>query len=127
LPEAYKAIGDIKFARPKDFFDLQISPKYISNICKGINYCASAEGVGLGETGSEKKDFGDFKPFEDDEMYEFIGLMFANGLTLRSNFDSLFHSTPNRPAYDANFAKGVFEKRVQGVTIPGLRCCRHFR
>jgi len=25
--EAYEAIGDIKFARPKDFFDLQISPE----------------------------------------------------------------------------------------------------
>jgi nucleoside diphosphate kinase len=71
-PEAYEAIGDIKFARPKDFFDLQISPKYISNICKGTNYRASAEGVGLGKTGSEKKDFGDFKPFDNDEMYKFI-------------------------------------------------------
>ena len=111
--EAYEAIGDIKFARPKDFFDLQISPEYISNIRKGTNYRASAEGVGLGETGSEKKDFGDFKPFDDDEMYKFIGLMLANGLTPRSNFASWFCSTPNRPAYDANFAKGVFDKRVQ--------------
>jgi hypothetical protein len=125
--EAYEAIGDIKFARPKDFFDLQISPEYISNIRKGTNYRASAEGVGLGETGSEKKDFGDFKPFDDDEMYKFIGLMLANGLTPRSNFASWFCSTPNRPAYDANFAKGVFDKRVQGITISGLRRWRHFR
>ena len=38
--EAYTVIGDIKFARPKDFFDLQISPEYISNIRKGTNYHA---------------------------------------------------------------------------------------
>ena len=58
--EAYEAIDDVKFARPKDFFDLKIPPEYISNICKETNYLASAEDVGLGEMGSEKKDFGDF-------------------------------------------------------------------
>jgi len=43
------------------------------------------------------------------------------------NFDSWFCSTPNRPIYDASFVKRVFEKRVQGVTISGLRCWwRHF-
>ncbi len=125
--EAYKAIGDVKFARPKDFFDLQISPEYISNIRKGTNYCASAEGVGLGKTGSEKKEFGDFKPFDDLEMYKFIGLIFANGLTPRSNFDSWFIPMPSRLIYDANFAKGVFDKRVQGVRISGLRRWRHFQ
>ena len=96
--------------------------EYINNICKGTNYQASAEGVGLGETGTEKKEFGDFKPFNANEIYKFIGLMFANGLTPRSNFDSCFISTPNRPIYDANFAKGVFDRMVHGVTISGL-CC----
>ncbi len=86
-----------------------------------------AEGVGLGETGSEKKDFGDFKPFDDNEMYKFIGLMFANGLAPRSNVDSWFCATPNCPNHDVSFVKGVFEKRVQGVTISGLCRWRHFR
>ncbi len=41
---AYAAIGDIKLARPKDFFDLQLPPSYISNIRKGTNFRASEEG-----------------------------------------------------------------------------------
>ncbi len=31
-PEAYASIFHLKFVRPKDFFDLQISPSYIANI-----------------------------------------------------------------------------------------------
>jgi hypothetical protein len=76
--------------------------------------------------GTEKKEFGDFKPFDANEIYKFIMLLFANGLTPRSNFDSWYSSTPKRPIYDANFAKGVFEKTVHGVTISGLRRWRHF-
>jgi hypothetical protein len=55
---AYTAIGDVTVSRPKDFFDLQLSPGYISNIRKGTNYRASAEGVGTGVLGNEMKDFG---------------------------------------------------------------------
>jgi hypothetical protein len=56
---AVKAIGEIKFARPIDFFKLKISPAYISNVCKGTNYHASAEGDGIEVTRREAKEFGD--------------------------------------------------------------------
>ncbi len=52
--------------------------------------------------------------------------MFANELTPRSSFESWFTSTPNHPICDANFAKGIFDKRVQGIKISGLRRWRHF-
>ncbi len=100
-PEAYASIFNLKFARPKDFFDLQISHGYIAIIQKGTNYRASVEGVGLGKTGREAKKFGDFKPFDDHEFYKFIGLLIANGLNPRSNFESWFTSShqSNRPLY----------------------------
>jgi hypothetical protein len=112
---------------PIDFFNLQISLAYISNVRKGTNYRASAEDVGIGVTGREAKEFGDSVAFDDVEIYKFIGFLFANGLTPRSNFDSWFTNLPNCPLYDANFTCGAFDKVVHGRRVPGLRRCRHFR
>ena len=80
------------------------------------------EGVGLGETSREKKDSGDFVPFDDNEIYKFIGLMFAYGLNPRPKFESWFENPSSRPMFELNFVKGVFDKRVNGATIPGRRC-----
>jgi hypothetical protein len=71
----YTFICDVKYSRPKDYFNLQLSPGYISSIRKGTNYRASAEGVGIGVTESEKKDCGNFVPFDDLEIYKFIGIL----------------------------------------------------
>jgi hypothetical protein len=100
---AYTAIGDVTVSRPKDFFDLQLSPGYISNIRKGTNYHASAEGVGMGVLGNEMKDFGDFVGFDDTEIYKFIGILFANGLMPRPMFETWFYSVRNRPMYGNTF------------------------
>ena len=109
----YKAIGELKYARPKDFFDLQISPGYITNIRKGTNFCASAEGVGIGVTGTERREFSDFAPFDNAEFYKFIGILFANGLNPWPSFESWFTSMPHRPLYSANFVNsGVFDHTV---------------
>jgi hypothetical protein len=106
----YAAIGDVKLARPKDFFDLQISPTYITNICKGMNYWASAEGDGIGMTGREKKDCGNFVLFDDSELYKFIGILFANGLNPWPAFETWFTSMPNRPLLGSNFvSSGIFD------------------
>ncbi len=128
-PAAYKAIGELKYARPKDFFDLQISPGYITNICKGTNFSASAVGVGIGVTGTERREFGNFVQFDDAEFYKFIGIHFANGLNPRPSFESWFTSMPHRPLYlySANFVNGgVFDHTVHGVKVSGLRRWRHF-
>jgi hypothetical protein len=125
---AYAAIGDIKLARPKDFFDLQLPPSYISNIRKGTNFRASAEGVVIGVVGLEKKDFGNFVPFDDEELYRFIGIMFANGLNPRPIFDTWFTPMVNRPLFGSSFvANGVFDRIVHGRKVSGLRRWRHLR
>ena len=79
---AVEAIGKIKFARPIDFFNLQISMAYKSNVRKGTNYCASAEGVGIGVTGREAKEFGDFLAFDNVEIYTFTVLCLRMDLPL---------------------------------------------
>jgi hypothetical protein len=53
----YATIGNVKFACPKEFFDL--------SICKGANYQALAEGVRIYMMGRERKDCGDFVLFDD--------------------------------------------------------------
>jgi hypothetical protein len=118
---AVKAIGDIKLSRPKDFFDLQISPGYISSIRKGTNYQALAEGVGIGVMEYEKREFGDFVPFE---FYNMIGLLFANGLNPRPVFESWFSSQPSHPLMSNTLLScGVVDKMVHGRRALGLQRC----
>ena len=70
----------------------------------------------LGET----KKLGDFKPFDDDNLYKFIGLMFANGLDPWSNFESWFTSLPsNHLLYASNIVSSVFDKKVHSVKYIG--------
>ena len=66
-------------------------------------------------------------PFDDNEIYKFIGLMFANGLNPRPKFESWFDNPMSRPMFALNFIKGVFDKRVHGVTISGRRRWQHLR
>lgn len=54
-------------------FDLQLSPKFFSDIWKGTNHRACAEGVGLGVTGREMKDYRDYVAFDDAEIYSSLG------------------------------------------------------
>jgi hypothetical protein len=124
---AYTSIGDGKHSRPKDYFDLQLSPGYIANIRKGTNYRASAEGVEIGVTGSERKDFDDFVPFNDLEIYKFIGILYANGLMPRPIFKTWFKTLPTCPMFGNSFFTGAFDKTVHGKKIEGVRQWRHLR
>ena len=119
---AYAAIRDIKLARPKDFFDLQISPKYISNVTQGTNYRASAEGVGIGVFGYKKKKFGDYVPFDDDKIYKYIGLIFANGLNPWLFFETWFTLATSSCLLMGNslLSGSVMDKSVNGMRVPGI-------
>jgi hypothetical protein len=64
----YLVIGDVAYSRPKNYFDLQRSPKFFLVIRKGTNHRACAEGVGLGMTGREMRDYGDYVAFDDAEI-----------------------------------------------------------
>ncbi len=117
----------MKHARPKDYIDLHLLPGYITTIRKGTNYRASAEGVGIGVTGSEKKDFGNFVPFNNPEIYKFIGILYANGLMPRPIFETWFKSLPTCPMFGNSFVTGAFDKTVHGKKIEGVCRWRHLR
>lgn len=74
-PEAKDKIGDLRKARPKDFFDLIITPEFIE---KTLVACTNARAAADG-AGSQM--YEDFMPFSVEEANKMIGLLFANGLT----------------------------------------------
>ena len=75
----------MKFARPKDFFDLQITPEFLYWITCATNRRATADGAGCG-TG----EFKDWVAFDQFEMYRFFGVLFANGLAPKPRIDYWF-------------------------------------
>ncbi len=74
-PVARKKIPKMKCARPKDFFDLQITPEFVKWITCATNRRATADGAGCG-TG----EFKDWVAFDEAEMYRFFGVLFAKGV-----------------------------------------------
>ena len=123
-PAAQKRIGSMKCARPKDFFDLQITPAFISWMTLATNRRATADGAGSG-TG----EFSDFVPFDDAEVYRFIGVLFANGLSPKPRVDYWFETAESFPPFGNNLVSKVMTKTVSvsGKIIWGIRRWRHFR
>jgi hypothetical protein len=121
---ARKRIGNMKCSRPKDFFDLQITPTFINWITTATNRRATADGAGSG-TG----EFKDFVPFDEDEIYRFFGVLFANGLAPKPRLDYWFETTESFPLFGNNLVSSVMTKTVSttGRRIRGLRRWRHFR
>jgi hypothetical protein len=123
-PAARKRIGPMKSARPKDLFDIQITPAFISWMTLATNCRATADGAGSG-TG----EFSDFVPFEDAEMYCFLGVLFANGLSPKPRVDYWFETAERFPLFGNNLVLKVMTKTVSvsGKNIWGIRQWRHFR
>jgi hypothetical protein len=55
------------------------------------------EGVEIGIMGYEKREFGDFVPFDNAEFYKMIGILFANSLKPLPVFESWLPSMPPCP------------------------------
>jgi len=72
-------------ARPKDFFDTQLTPAFFDWAVTATNLRAYASGAGSGE-------YTDFIAFNRTEVYKMIGVLFANGLTPKPQFDYWFCS-----------------------------------
>jgi hypothetical protein len=125
-PAARKRIGPMKCARPKDFFDLQITPAFVSWMTLATNRRATADGAGSG-TGT----FSDFVPFDDAEIYRFIGVLFANGLAPKPKprMDYWFETAESFPLFGNNLVSKVMTKTVSisGKKIRGIRRWRMFR
>ena len=74
-PAARKKIPNLKCARPKDFFDLQITPEFVTWITCATNRRATSDGAGCG-TG----EFNDWVSFDEAELYRFFRVLFANDI-----------------------------------------------
>jgi len=93
-PVARKKIPSMKLARPKDFFDLQITPEFVKWVTLASNKRAAADGAGCG-TG----EFKDFVAFDEAEIYKFFGTLFANGLAPKARIDYWFETNAKFPLF----------------------------
>ncbi|KAL7502757.1 hypothetical protein ACHAXN_000661 [Cyclotella atomus] len=106
---------DFTKLRPKDFFDLIISPGFIDkNIVNTTNMRATAEGAG-------RSVYQDWVPFTREEVYKFTGLMFCNGISPKPQVAHWFKSTSQNRILGNDAVCNLFDVRVaRGKVIAGL-------
>jgi hypothetical protein len=118
---ARKLLSDeIRNCRPKDFFDTQITPKFVQCfIVNTTNARALSEGTGFGGT-----DNTDYKNFDLEEVNKMIGLLFLNGLAPRPMLWFKHHNI-----FGNKFIAKVMNKQMESVErlIRGIRRWKHFR
>jgi hypothetical protein len=121
---AKSIIGDIWLSRPKDYFDLQMNKKLFKIMTDATNLRVAADGAGSG-----RGEYKDFVPFDVDEMYKMVGVLFANGLAPKPRLEYWFEPTSKLPLFGSNLISKVTEKRIRlmGRMIRGSRRWRHFR
>jgi hypothetical protein len=115
-------IPPLSQARPKDFFDTQITPKFIDYAVKATNLRAYASGAGSGQ-------YADYLPFDALEFYKMLGVLFANGLSPKPQFDLWFSPLSKEPLLGSDMMTKALRRRnrATGTTIAALRWWRHFR
>ena len=106
-PAARKRIPKLKVARPKDFFNLQITPEFVQWMTNATNRRATSDGAGAG-TG----EFKDWVPFDDAEIYRFIGVLFANGLAPKPRIDYWFEPAQMSPLFGNDVVSRAMAKEV---------------
>ena len=107
--QAKKEIGDIRTARPKDFFYTQITKEFVKRqMVDTTNARAVAEGEGSKT---------EYIPFDVEEMERFIGLMMANGVVPRPQMEHWFMDCWLRGNQKM---KDAMEKKVGNRTVSGL-------
>jgi hypothetical protein len=117
-----KLIPPLKFARPKHFFNTQLTPEFIQWLVDATNRRAVADGAG---TGSYK----DWTPLDREELYKFIGLFFANGLSPKPQFEYWFEGTNREPLFGNDKYSKAMDKhdRTTGRRTSGKRRYKMFR
>jgi len=113
---------EIRNCRPKDFFDTQITPKFVQScIVNTTNARASSEGGGFGGTV-----YTDYKNFDLEEVNKMIGLLFLNGLAPRPMFTMWFEH--HNIFGNKLIAKAMNKQMESGKqSIRGIRRWKHFR
>ena len=121
---AKKLIPNLRYARPKDFFDTQITPEFIKKvIVPCTNGRAAADGAGFG--GSM---YQDYVPFDHVEINKMIGLLFANGVSPKPAMELWFKTTTEHRLFGNDFIAAAMDKQMKdGKKVPGIRRWKHFR
>ena len=121
---AEKLIGDLRYARPKDFFDTQITPKFVSKVMVNCtNARAASEGAGAGGT-----TYQNWHPFDTLEVYKMIGLLFANGLSPKPAMEQWFQKIYNNRLFGNNYVSAAMDKMLpRGGKVGRVQRWRHVR
>ena len=88
----HSLLPPISRARPKDYFNTQLTPTWFDWCTTATNLRAYLSGAGSGE-------YRDFMPFDLAEVYKMIGVLFANGLTPKPQFDFWFCTQEEEPLF----------------------------
>jgi hypothetical protein len=114
-PAAKKCVPKLK---------LQITTEFVQWMTNATNRRAASDGAGAG-TG----DFKDWVPFDDEEIYRFIGVLFANGLAPIPRIDYWFEPAQLSPLFGNDVVSRALAKDVPftGRRIRGIRQWRRFR
>ncbi len=116
-----KQLPPLSKARPKDFFDTQLTPAFMDWAVTATNLRAYATGAGSGE-------YTDFISFNHPELYKMIGVLFANGLTPKPQFDYWFCLEDKEPLLGSNLISNALRQKnaATGKTVKVARCWKHF-
>jgi hypothetical protein len=117
-----KLIPPLSQARPKDFFDTQLTPEFVKYAVDATNLRAYASGASSGE-------YADFIPFDLPEFYKMFGVLFANGLSPKPIFDYWFSSLRTQPLLGSDMITNALRRTssVTGKKISAAHRYRHFR
>lgn len=117
-----KLLPPLSEARPKDYFDTQITPTFLEWVVEATNLCAYSSGAGSGH-------YKDFIPFDLIEIYKLIGVLFANGLAPKPQIDSWFQPVSDEPLFGNDLVSRALAKKNHATkkTISGTNRWKHFR
>jgi hypothetical protein len=93
---------------PKDCFDLQLSPEFVEkNMVNTTNERATAEGAG-------SHAYKDWAPFDREDTYKMIVLLFVNGMSPKPQVTRWFKSTAKSRIFGNNFFASALDKKTLG-------------
>jgi hypothetical protein len=116
-PHCRKLIPKLRFARPKDFFDTQLTPTYMAWLVKATNSRAVADGAGVGTY------------VDLPELNKFVSLLLANGSTLKPQFEYWFEGQEREPLFGNDKFACAIDKHVghcKSHWVSGKHRWKHF-
>ena len=114
---------DFSSHRPKDYFDLQLTPEFLKkNMVDTTNFRAAAEGAG-------KTSYENFVPFTLEEMYKWMGLLFVNALSPKPQVKFWFKSVQESKIFGNDAFANAFDisNKFTGAKIKGIDRWKHLR